>query len=292
MALKPDWNKFVVRVTPEMASEWLTRSNPRNRNVNRRRIASHSREMTSGKWMITPLSAIAFNKHGMLLNGHHRLRSIVASGITCDIVVFNDVDDAVLRVTDTELPRSNVQIGKMFSEDVSFDAALKAVVFCRTGGQLDWFSSSDMAILRAEFSDVTTRHPDLASIKVSGRKIRAGAVAGFLLILKGPVSSGYDWDGVPSSVADDFLEDFRLATDTLEAAGGRPARLLVKFLENSTGKHARLAYESAAHVAGALRQYSKGLVNSYIKPGQSLLPYLPKKHSERQLSLVKEAVNE
>lgn len=273
IGLVSTWMKFVIKVTPEMAAAWLAKGNPKNRKINDARVNAYARDMKKGKWCASPLSAIGFDRSGMLLNGHHRLHAVVKSGVTIDLVVFDNVPNEVLRFTDTELPRTNAQIGKMFDEDVSLDAALKVVVFCRTNGHLDYLSASDLEELREEFSDVAANYgEEILSIKVGGRKLRAGAVAGFLMILKGPVEKGID-----PAVAAEFLRDFS-ATSRREHIGSKASLNLVRWLENMSGVHARLAYEGAAIVAGALRQFASKQDKDYVKvTSDALVPYLPAK---------------
>jgi len=80
-----DFDAKVVDVTPALAKEWLAR-NGRNRGINYRYIETFSRTMAAGEWMLTG-EAIKFSVTGDLLDGQHRLMSVLDSGVTVKFLV-------------------------------------------------------------------------------------------------------------------------------------------------------------------------------------------------------------
>lgn len=72
-------------VTPSMASQWLT-NNFRNRPVSEETVVAYARDMVNGQWVRTH-QGVAFNDADQLIDGQHRLRAIVMSGVTVHMMV-------------------------------------------------------------------------------------------------------------------------------------------------------------------------------------------------------------
>jgi hypothetical protein len=79
-----------VDVTPEMAAAWL--QNNKNRKIIATHVAALKKEMVSGHW-VTGLDQIAFDRHGNLLEGQHRLTALVELGVTLKMLVVRGLDD-------------------------------------------------------------------------------------------------------------------------------------------------------------------------------------------------------
>ena len=75
----------VMLVTPEMAAEWL-KTNTRNRTPNRDKLNKLKSDMTNGQFQLTHQS-IAFDVDGNLIDGQHRLISLVETGVTVPMAV-------------------------------------------------------------------------------------------------------------------------------------------------------------------------------------------------------------
>lgn len=95
----------VVRVTPKMATEWLTH-NSNNRSVRRNRVRQYASEMQRGQWRFTG-DPIRFNVDGVLIDGQHRLMALVESGVGgLDMLVIRELGTDVFPVIDSGLSRS------------------------------------------------------------------------------------------------------------------------------------------------------------------------------------------
>lgn len=83
-------NAYVVDVTPAIAEAWLANNN-HNRNFNHKEVETYLRILKSGKWRRTH-QAVAFDRNDILLDGQHRLRAIILSGMTVPVLVVINED--------------------------------------------------------------------------------------------------------------------------------------------------------------------------------------------------------
>jgi hypothetical protein len=75
----------VVRVTPQLAGRWLA-ANTQNRTLRKPTVDAYVRDMRNGDWKLNH-QGVAFFADGILMDGQHRLTSIVNAGVTVDLVV-------------------------------------------------------------------------------------------------------------------------------------------------------------------------------------------------------------
>lgn len=80
-AFRTQW----IDVSPALAADWL-RNNFRNRSVSDDVVKAYARDMAGGTWFSTH-QGIAFNDLDQLIDGQHRLRAIVLSGVTVRMMV-------------------------------------------------------------------------------------------------------------------------------------------------------------------------------------------------------------
>lgn len=75
-------------ITPEIANEML-KHNFVNRKINKERVHVYAHDMKNGNWggVIDGLS-LQFDKEENLLNGQHRLRAIIESGVSLEMFIF------------------------------------------------------------------------------------------------------------------------------------------------------------------------------------------------------------
>lgn len=75
---KPEAKAELVLLTPQLASEWLTKNDPENRNINQDRVNALAHDIKEGNWK-TNGDTIMFGKGGVLMNGQHRCSAVVAA---------------------------------------------------------------------------------------------------------------------------------------------------------------------------------------------------------------------
>jgi len=65
----------VINVTMTIAKKWLA-TNTHNRNISQSRVDTYATDMLADKWHLTH-QGIAFDTHGVLMDGQHRLSAVV-----------------------------------------------------------------------------------------------------------------------------------------------------------------------------------------------------------------------
>lgn len=95
----------LMLVTPQLAAEWLGMNIEINRSVRDAKVASIARDIKNGAWRITH-QAIAFDWHGKLIDGQHRLRAIVKSEMPTKVWVFRGLDPHYFTVIDSGSART------------------------------------------------------------------------------------------------------------------------------------------------------------------------------------------
>lgn len=97
-------NIELVKVTPEMAAQWLGR-NDHNRPLNKRLVNDYARDMAAGSWTLNG-EAVKIAEDGTLLDGQHRLAALVQANVTVEMVVVAGLDPATQETMDTGRKRS------------------------------------------------------------------------------------------------------------------------------------------------------------------------------------------
>lgn len=100
----PALTTAVVEVTPDVAREWLE-TMAHNRRVSRTNLDNLTRAMEEDRWH-TDGSPIKFNTKGQLIDGQHRLHSIIITGRSQTFLVIWGVDDAAMTTLDTGKTRN------------------------------------------------------------------------------------------------------------------------------------------------------------------------------------------
>ncbi len=97
-----------VMIDPDTAMTWLRR-NKINRRVSNTAVARYASDMTAGFWPYTH-QGIAFDRHGYLLDGQHRLHAIVQSGCTIAMQVTVNMDPTARKAIDQGKSRSTADV--------------------------------------------------------------------------------------------------------------------------------------------------------------------------------------
>lgn len=89
----------IETITPELAKQYLD-LNMRNRSLVITTTDRYRRDMMAGKWRLSG-DPIRFNRQGKLIDGQHRLKACIDSGVPFQSVVIRNLDDDVVNVIDS-----------------------------------------------------------------------------------------------------------------------------------------------------------------------------------------------
>jgi hypothetical protein len=99
----------LIKITPEIATDWLTRYNIHNRNPIAGAIAGHARDMLAGDWLFIG-DTIRFSTlpdgRTYIADGQNRLKAIEKSGVPQTYIVVVNLDHDAQTVMDTQRART------------------------------------------------------------------------------------------------------------------------------------------------------------------------------------------
>lgn len=87
ISTKSKLKDFRVKISPKQAEVLLKCTNTNNRPMSIAKVSTYAKDMQLGNWSDDSTDAIAFDKSGVLVNGQHRLKAVVKSGKTVQMLV-------------------------------------------------------------------------------------------------------------------------------------------------------------------------------------------------------------
>lgn len=183
--LRSQW----IDVTPAKAALWLE-NNFRNRPLSDDTVRAYARDMVAGQWVATH-QGIAFNDRDELIDGQHRLRAIVLSGVTARMMVtfglpslIDGKEMTTMDAVDRGRPRSvadQLKIQHGFREGGTIAAICAAVASICCGERTRRLSvGQTLAVFRAYEPTILWLLPHRS--KLPGLR-NAGLLAGFVFAL-------------------------------------------------------------------------------------------------------------
>ena len=112
-AKQPQTAVQLMTVTPSMAARWLESANGHNRPLSESYAAKLARDIREGRWLLTH-EGIAFDPHGVLLDGQHRLWAVVLADKPVQVFIWFNVTPEALLVINSGRARSladNLRLG-------------------------------------------------------------------------------------------------------------------------------------------------------------------------------------
>lgn len=97
---------WTIKVTPEIAYEWLTKNYKQNRRIRPIHVAYLADEIRNGRWQEDHPEAILFADDGEMMEGQHRLTAVVEADIPVKMRVETGVRKSIYPYLDSGLVRS------------------------------------------------------------------------------------------------------------------------------------------------------------------------------------------
>lgn len=243
----------IVRVTPDLAKQWLE-FNTKNRPLNDRHVKHMADVMTAGD-MVFNGETIIFDTNGVLLNGQHQLTACVKSGRTFDKLVVRNVSPDAFDTLDSGRKRKVADMLSMAGEPNSSNvaAAISALVaFVDLGGNITGTTCQARSATPQVCERVLQAHP---GIRESVKQIRKQK----LYDNQWSYVLHYLFSIVDTRLADDFVDVLCNGSQDV----GRPFNVfrehLIKWTGGTNERRSRAAKAIKAFNAERSRQRPKML---------------------------------
>jgi len=161
----------VIRVSPLLAKQWLSKNLENNRNLSIRYSQNLANLMKKGEWKLG--EPIKFDKHGKLIDGQHRLQAVIIANLSVEFLVIYGYDTESAQVLDRGKTRSLSDIAHL--KDLPINGVQISV--CKFMLIPSFFHKFKLPVIEQIFTpeeriDLTLQH--LEAIKF-GRTHRSGS---------------------------------------------------------------------------------------------------------------------
>jgi hypothetical protein len=122
-----------VWVTPQLAESWMTRNFKNNRKLCTTRWRKYAKIMQNGDWKVA--TAISFDMEGVMINGQHRLKALIATGLTLPFVVTMGYEFNASEAFDRGANRNVANIAQLAGVDWCRDhhvSLFNALFYCHS----------------------------------------------------------------------------------------------------------------------------------------------------------------
>lgn len=133
-----------MSVTPTLATNWLENANTRNRPVSDAVVRRYARDMKAGNWQLSH-QGIAFDPHGVLLDGQQRLWAVVEADVPVEMYVWLNISPETLLIIDGGRSRNMVDHLRLGGGLGSITKEHLAVLRCMLGRGLEVSMTADEA---------------------------------------------------------------------------------------------------------------------------------------------------
>jgi hypothetical protein len=259
----------VQTITPRKAAEYLDR-NTTNRPLSKRTVREFADAMRRGEWRVTH-QGIAFDVHGVLVDGQHRLAAIVEADIPIDVTVFTDVAEGAFDVLDTGRRRHAADVLAIEGEKsaVTLAAMVRIVWLYENRPDLNW-SGGDAGVTNHQIVDTLQRHPKLRDFIAVGEQV--AAATGMIKSAAGAASYL-----ISQASRKDLAPWFDGIVEGAGLTKGDPRLIFRRVLFAHTRKQAgqvQRRRETREHVTLYLKAFNAWATDSPLTPAQ--LKYTPR----------------
>lgn len=222
--------KTTIKLTVELATEFLDRKYELQRRVNKKTLRKYERIVQAGKWRYDG-HPIIFDWNGFLLDGQHRCLAVINTGVPIDKVdVTYGIDPDAYKTMDSGIPRGTDAVFRQYGEK-NCSALANAVNLCHQYFS-GIFNYGGHSLSNEEACEYIELHPKLRDSfdKVKSVKpILSFGIAGAL---------HYIFSQKDSLLADDF---FQKLSDGADLRATSPIKVLRdQLIENKGRRHGKM----------------------------------------------------
>jgi hypothetical protein len=246
----------VVEYSPEMAERILKERNTTNRKVNKISVNLLSKEMEKGKWVFNG-DSIRFNEKGVLIDGQHRLLSIIKSNKSQTIMTITGLDVDTFETIDVGMKRSSSDIMSIYGiEDPTLTASIVKFIYAFKGGK---FSANRNTVRNLNNQEIMPYYYTLDGITDSVEFTKRMKKEGEGLISPSIIGGmHYLMTKVDVKMGNDFIEKACLGTNLEDESPIKALRnKLIKAKVNNKYKLTNL--DMLANIAQTWNLYKEGV---------------------------------
>ena len=152
-------NVELIDVTPEVAKAWLKASEGRNyRKLDSKRVMLYANSMRRDKWEENG-QTIQVNCDGTVLDGQHRLKAVVQSGVTVRFLVVTNVVSDGLHIDRGKSRTVKQHLSKLGLKNASRKASISRLCLIHSVGQWNHVTSN-YQIIDDDIVDFAVRNDD------------------------------------------------------------------------------------------------------------------------------------
>jgi hypothetical protein len=213
----------VMTITPTEATLWLDTKNTRNRPISQSTVDRYCQEIKQGNWKNNG-QAIIFGKNGMLLNGQHRLKAVVAANKAIETLVVWGVENEAFDTIDDGNKRSLADVLHIDGETNSnlLSSGVRFLWVYATGQVETRDLRRGKIATKTLLQETLQKHPKIRSSVKFYSMIKARP--GGLMIPAGmAIGLHYLFSLVNENKADEFFTRFQSG---LELTDGHPVAIL------------------------------------------------------------------
>ncbi len=156
------YSRDFVQVTPRMAKALLESIHPDQRNHRPARVEQYANDIRHGNWREDTEDAILIDWYGRVVDGQNRLRAIVEANRPIKVWIVRGVDPAVMRVKDTNAPRTVADSLRIAGTGSGLTSAELSVLGAIARRQMHWEAGRRSAASMKGTGHAT--HTDIAKI--------------------------------------------------------------------------------------------------------------------------------
>lgn len=174
--------RVTMLITPELARQWLER-NVRNRPISENTVIAYGLDMLEGRWQYDG-APIRFDTDGNLIDGQHRLRACIDSGVSFENdVIFGLPPEAILTI-DIHRPRTAGHIAAIKGfHNASCACAVAGLIVLHRRHGIERMNDPRCQPTKTEVVEAARTLPGLdeavVQARLLGKKIAAPRVVGF-----------------------------------------------------------------------------------------------------------------
>jgi hypothetical protein len=245
----------VVYIDPAMAAAWLeaNKNNPKVRRIDHDTVTKYATDMAAGRWTI-PESMIVFDDNDDMVNGYHRCKAIVESGVTVPMYVAHDLPLDAVNNMDTGRRRTLAdQLAIAGHQHASALGASARLALAWTTGRL---GRRIAGVSDAEVREFITANPTMLD------------AAAFATITRSPitlsVTGAATWRLVDAGYAEDDVHEFFRSIAEMRTSGDKcPKRALLRRVNN--GRAARERFRPIEMLGMVVRAWNAERTGAVIE---------------------------